>query len=68
MNRMGVLRRDTRVDQRIKTGEADLATAFHAPKGGSTAQRCEDRGERIAGLHIAGCKGVTRCLKFNVGE
>jgi len=61
MNRVGVLRRDTRVDQRIKTSEGAKATAFHAPEGGGTAHRCENR-ERRVDSHVADCKGVDRGL------
>lgn len=58
MNGMGVLRQATRADQRVETSEADLATAFHAPEGGGTAQRCENR-DRSVDSHVAGCQGVT---------
>ncbi len=58
MNGVRVLRQAARVDQRVETSKADLSTAFHAPKGGGTAQRCENR-DRSVDSHVAGCQGVT---------
>lgn len=61
---VGVLGGDARVDQRVETGESDPAAAFHTPKGGGAAQRCEDR-ERSVGSHLAKCKRVTRRYVFD---
>ena len=58
MNGMRVLRQATRADQRIETSKANLATAFHAPEGGGTAQRCENR-DRSVDSHDAECQGAT---------
>jgi hypothetical protein len=57
-------RHSTGVDQRIKTGHADTATAFHAPESGSAAHGGENR-QRSVDSHVVEGEGVTLELEGN---
>lgn len=64
MDRVSMRRHRARVDQRIKTGHANTAAAFHAPKGGGAAHRGENR-QRSVDSHIVKGERVTLGLERN---